>query len=424
MNTLIRKFRPGISGKDYYRHSREILESLLNKQMEPTIRIAETSSNESSSIALVTTSEFPTLEQRVCKEQAKTADLPVLELTKEEDTTESPERPLREKAAPNRALSREELAHWLDDRSSLSRSFLVLLVAAVVVATLGLFENNSAIIIGAMIVAPLVKPIMGLSYGALTLDLAIMRKSVLTIIAGTIIGITLAYLLAVLLQAIDATGEILARSHPTLLDLGVALFAGAAGAYCQTDETLSDTLAGVAIAVALVPPVAVIGIGLALGMPSVSQGAALLYATNLVGITFAGSLVFLIMGYGPLEQARKSLIPSLIVVVALAVPLGLSLKELILEHFLSAKIHKILETETVTFSDVELDSVKVRLFNKPISVTATVLSSKEFSPKQVKMVQNFLIKETKLPVDFKLKVIPSTVISAGDEAASASQKMR
>ena len=162
-------------------------------------------------------------------------------------------------------MSDDNLTMWLEKWSFSSRSFIILLIASVVVATLGLFENNTAIIIGAMIVAPLVRPLMGLAYGALTVNATLTKRSLFTVALGTVLGIVIAYALAVMLQMIDITSEIAARAHPTLLDLGVALFAGAAGAYCQTDENLSDTLAGVAIAVALVPPIAVIGIGLALG---------------------------------------------------------------------------------------------------------------------------------------------------------------
>ena len=210
------------------------------------------------------------------------------------------------------------------------------------------------------------------------------------------------------------TNEIAARTRPNLLDLGVALFAGCAGAYCQTRKELADTLAGVAIAVALVPPIGVVGIGIALGQWKIWIGALLLYATNLVGITFAAILVFLLMGYGPIKRAKKSLSVSMLLMVSLAIPLALSMKELLLEDQLAKKIRQILSEKTYTFRDVQLEKVEVKRFQKPMEVTATVMSgsNETINAKQVRLVQDFLVRQTGIPIEFKLRVIPATVVTA------------
>lgn len=302
--------------------------------------------------------------------------------------------------------------------SKLSRDFLMLLSSSTVIATLGLFQNSPAVIIGAMIIAPLMRPLVGLSLATLTGDGRLLARALLTLGVGTVTGIVISSALALLFQSLELTPEILGRTHPTLLDLGVAVFAGAIGAYCQADEKLSDSLAGVAIAVALVPPLSVVGIGLALGNWSVWSGAALLYATNLIGITIAGALMFLLLGFTPLHQAKKGLLVSAGVSLLLIVPLGFSMRELILENQISANIKQTLEEKTFTFKGAQLLRVRVEGFKKPIRVVATVLSPDQpISQRQVSLVQEFLVKELNIPLEFSLQIIPATRISGSTISA-------
>ena len=308
-----------------------------------------------------------------------------------------------------------QLEHRLEDLSKCSTDFLALLTAATMIATLGLFENSAAVIIGAMIIAPLLRPLVGLSLSLLTMDLLLLRRALGTLLIGSVLGFCIASSMAFLLQQIELTPEILARSQPTLLDLGIAIFAGAIGAYCQTNGKLSESLAGVAIAVALVPPLSVVGIGVALGESELWQGAALLYLTNLVGIAIAGATVFLVMGYAPIGRAKHGLVASTIMMGLLAVPLAFSMNEMLLENRLSMQIRHILKEKTFTFKDVSLKEVSVGRARAPLKVTATVLANQQINSNQVRMVQEFLVKELNMPLEFKLKVIPLTEIIAANE---------
>lgn len=308
----------------------------------------------------------------------------------------------------------------LESISNLSVDFLILLSGSTLIATLGLFQNSPAVIIGAMIIAPLMRPLVALSLSTLTGDTRLLGRALFTLLIGSMAGVFISSSLALLFRSLELTPEILARTHPTLLDLGVAIFAGAVGAYCQADEKLSDTLAGVAISVALVPPLSVVGIGLAFGSLAVSSGAALLYATNLIGITVAGALVFLVMGFTPLHQAKKGLLISAVVSVFLIVPLALSMRELILENQISVNIKEILRERTVTFKGVQLYDVRVERFKKPMIVLATVLSRGEpITPRQVALVQDFLVRELSIPIEFRLQIIPATQITATGVSGAA-----
>lgn len=301
----------------------------------------------------------------------------------------------------------------LEAMSKVSVDFLLLLSASSLIATFGLFQNSPAVIIGAMIIAPLMRPLTGLSLATLTGDIKLLSASLVTISIGTTAAIALSMLTAMLFHSLELTNEILARTNPTLLDLGVAVFAGSIGAYCQTKEELSNSLAGVAISVALVPPLGVVGIGLAFGNFSVWSGALLLYATNLVGIAMAGSLVFLFVGFTPLRQAGKGLLISAVVSLLLIVPLAYSMSELITENIISAKVKKLLIEKTFTFRGLQLQEVQVKRFRNPTAVTATVTAPDQpISSRQVALVQKFLSKEIGRPIEFKLRVIPTNEITA------------
>lgn len=316
-----------------------------------------------------------------------------------------------------------ELENRLASFSKLSVDFIVLIAASTVIATLGLFQNSPAVIIGAMIIAPLMRPLSGLSLATLTADTRLLSRSLTTLMVGTLCGVLIAGCLAWLLQSITLTPEILNRTHPNLLDLGVAIFAGAVGAYCLTTEKLSETLAGVAIAVALIPPLSVVGIGLALNLPEVWSGAILLYATNLVGISFAGSIVFFVKGYTPVKHAKKGLGVSAAIVCLLVVPLGLSMRELVLENVLSTNIKSILTKQTSTFRNVYLHSVEVKRFRKPMRVLATVVGpDQQITPNQVKLVQDFLTAQTGIPIEFRLRIIPTKELTAIDVTAETARE--
>ncbi|MDQ5937545.1 MAG: hypothetical protein QG574_4904 [Cyanobacteriota bacterium erpe_2018_sw_21hr_WHONDRS-SW48-000092_B_bin.40] len=317
-----------------------------------------------------------------------------------------------------------DLQDRLEENGKLSSNFLFLLAGSTMIATFGLFQNSPAVIIGAMIIAPLMRPLVCMSLATITADTRQIFKALLTLIVGTLVGMAISTCMALFLRALELTPEIIGRTHPTLLDLGVALAAGAVGAYCQTNAKLSDTLAGVAIAVALVPPLSVVGIGLAFGSPEVSSGAALLYATNLVGITIAGALVFLVKGFSPLQLARRGLSISAGCIALLVVPLAFSMRELILENQISSKIRTVLKEKTVTFREAQLREVKVLRFKAPMSVQATIIGSGEtITSNQVKLVQDLLTKEIGSALQFKLRIIPATEVTALEVSTTGEQKV-
>ncbi|MGB3266063.1 MAG: DUF389 domain-containing protein [Microcoleus sp.] len=279
------------------------------------------------------------------------------------------------------------------EESSLDINYLVLIFGSCVIATLGLISNSAAVIIGAMIVAPLMLPIRGLAFAAVEGDLLLFRKSLSALAVGTVLAIFLAWLLGVLVKIPDFGSEVLARSEPTLLDLGIAIAAGGISGYAKIQPKVSGTLAGTAIAVALMPPICVIGLGLSQANWSLSLGASLLYLTNLLGITLSCMLTFLIAGYTPLHRAGKALFWALGLTGILVIPLGVSFAELIDQAQLEASLRRALLNKTITFQRVELMESNTNWLVKPPEVRLIVRSNEPLTPKQVLLLEKFVEKE-------------------------------
>lgn len=175
----------------------------------------------------------------------------------------------------------------LEQSSSPGFDYFILVVLSCCIATFGLLTDSAAVIIGAMLVAPLMSPILGLSLASVAGEQRMFRHAIFALIEGVLLAIALSALFGWIAQLlpfdllVELPGEILARTHLTPFDLGIALAGGAAAAYALAQPRLSAALPGVAIATALMPPVCTIGIGLSLQNPNIILGAGLLFLTNL-----------------------------------------------------------------------------------------------------------------------------------------------
>lgn len=215
----------------------------------------------------------------------------------------------------------------------LNRKFLLLISLSACIATLGLLQNSPAVVIGAMLVSPLLGPIMGVGFGLVTLESALVRRSLVTLAAGMAVAILVAMLIVWISPVQDVTSELRARTRPTLLDLGVAVVGGVAGVYAIL-RRLSGVMVGVAIATALVPPLSTVGFGLATWRPDFALGAALLFVTNTLAIAFAATFVARLNRFGPSLTPQHSAMQAVgifAVLGLLAIPLAITLNTIALE---------------------------------------------------------------------------------------------
>jgi len=201
--------------------------------------------------------------------------------------------------------TRVALFDRLQTQSRWSFDFVLLMLLSTAIASLGLVQNSPAVVIGAMLVAPLMTPLLGSGLALVQGNLPLMRTCLKSIFFGFIASLLVGALLGWLAPITALSHELAARGGPNLLDFGIAAFSGVAASYCVARPGLSSALAGVAIAAALVPPVATVGISLALKEYQNSSGAALLFGTNVVAIILSSALTFFIIGIRGQLGARK-----------------------------------------------------------------------------------------------------------------------
>jgi uncharacterized hydrophobic protein (TIGR00271 family) len=223
----------------------------------------------------------------------------------------------------------KDLFTALRDDASIDVIYVVLMLLSTVLATTGLYLNSASVIIGAMLLAPLMSPIVSLAMGVLRQDVPMMKHSISKIVLGILLALATAAVMTLLFTYKPVTGEMEARLSPTVLDLIVAIAAGIAGAYTKSHKEILQSLAGVAIAVALVPPLAVAGIGLGRLDPEFFGQAFLLFSTNLVGIVLAATFTFRLLGYSPAVKSKKGISVVILLFFLISIPLYLSYNQIV-----------------------------------------------------------------------------------------------
>jgi uncharacterized hydrophobic protein (TIGR00271 family) len=255
--------------------------------------------------------------------------------------------------------------------------------------------------VGAMLLAPPLSPIISLSMGLLRASSDLARRSLGAIAVGVAIALAVSATLALLIPLERVTPEMSARLRPSLLDLGVAVFSGAAGAYAHARESVLKSLPGVAIAVALMPPLCVAGIGLGWLDAGVFLGAMLLFVTNLVGIALAASATFLVLGFAPIRTAKRGLGLGLAALAAVAVPLSISFRD-IWETWSTERLVRA-EAVVVDGREIELRSVRVTLERPAVRVQAVVASDATIGRETALAVKDELARRLGRPVALELE---------------------
>jgi uncharacterized hydrophobic protein (TIGR00271 family) len=294
----------------------------------------------------------------------------------------------------------------LREESRTSSTFMILLIFATMIATFGLFINSSSVIIGAMLLAPLMQPIVSLSMGVLRQDSALQLDGAKTIFIGVLAVLLTAALIAFFTPIERLTTEMAGRLSPTILDLFVAIVSGAAAAYAKSNEKILGSLAGVAIAVALVPPIAVAGVGLGWADWHMFSTAFLLFITNLVGIVLAAALTFVILGFSPISIAKKGIFIWMVIVVVVAIPLYSSFDKM-QEDIRVQKILSNLEFN-VGENDVKLTHIELVHRKKEnevrCEVIATGILKKEEKLRLKEVIQKTIGKEAEVIVTFRYRL--------------------
>ncbi|WP_114520753.1 DUF389 domain-containing protein [Altererythrobacter sp. ZODW24] len=255
-----------------------------------------------------------------------------------------------------------------------SARYLFMTAMSAGIAVLGLLLSSPAVVIGAMLLSPLMDPIMGAGFSLAIGDYKWLRESARSLAWGTVMAIGLCALIVFLSPLQTVTAEIAARTRPNLFDLLVALFSALAGAYAMI-RGREGTIVGVAIATALMPPLAVVGFGLATLNWTVFSGALLLYVTNLMTIALTAALMARIYGFRTSLSDRQTQFQTfgiISVFVALAIPLGISLGH-IRSEALAARVIRA-EIVDAFGANARISELNITHEANLIRVSATVLT--------------------------------------------------
>ena len=255
------------------------------------------------------------------------------------------------------------------DTASKQSAFWAMLVLAGVIAAAGVIGNSTATVIGAMIVAPLGTPIMAIGFGVVVADSHLLRRAVAFVFFGMLVVVTIGLVASVVIPAstdLLDNPQISGRTAPRLIDMVAAVATGFAGAVGLARRDVSAVLPGVAIAISLVPPLVVVGICLGEGEPALAAGAFLLFASNVLAMIVAGTMLFAAAYLtGPHAIHSKSPRRAYAVIgtlfVMILVPLGLNTMGTLLVQAWSDRIEVaavdwLAETPNAQVLDVEFSS--------------------------------------------------------------------
>lgn len=257
---------------------------------------------------------------------------------------------------------------------ALSEHYLFMTAMSGGIAILGLLLSSPAVVIGAMLLSPLMGPIMGLGFALAIGDWDWLKQSLRTLLIGSAMAVLLCAVLVFLSPIQTVTSEIAARTRPNLFDLFVALFSALAGAYAMI-RGREGAIVGVAIATALMPPLAVVGFGLATANWTVFSGALLLFVTNFITIALTAFALAKLYGFSNSLSARNTMFQNvalLVVFLALAVPLGFSLQQIAWETNAQRIVRDALRE---TFArPAQLDALEIDFAATPLDVSAIVFT--------------------------------------------------
>jgi uncharacterized hydrophobic protein (TIGR00271 family) len=307
------------------------------------------------------------------------------------------------------------------EEGRLAPRYVFMTVMSCGIATLGLLQDSAAVIIGAMLISPLMGPIIELGMGLATFDFVSVRSALKTMGIGMAVALATAVAIVLVSPLQEATPEILSRTEPTLFDLLVAIFSGLAGAYA-TITRKGETIVGVAIATALMPPLAVAGYGLAVSNMHVAGGAAFLFMTNLLAISLSATMVAKLYGFGGSDTPKQSAWQAMLIVAVfglLALPLGLGLRKIANQSLVEHAVRQALDSAAARTAG-RVTTVRVDLRRGAADIDA-VLMTPIHLPGLQQAVESALHSSLDMPVHLNLREVLTTDAEnlARDEATIA-----
>lgn len=310
--------------------------------------------------------------------------------------------------------------------------YFAMLVLGCLIALLGLLLNSPAVIIGAMLISPLMGPILSCGLALTVADWSLGRKAARNVAFSVGETILIAVVATLLSPLKDATPEILARTNPNLMDLLIAFFSGAAGtlALCSRKSALM-ILPGVAIATAVMPPLATTGYGVSTGQWSIAGGAFMLFFTNLTAIIISADIVFVLVGFRPARAVdmrehatfvRGRFVVAGGVVILLSLPLIRTLAQAAQQANYRKQVHAVLVEHLPRASERKLDRLSLQLLNNELAVEASVETPNFIEPQEIKAWEAAIQTRVGRPVRLELEQLQLARKPVGVEAQATPNK--
>lgn len=304
----------------------------------------------------------------------------------------------------------KKVYHEIKESAQGDFDFFVLTIFSGIIITLGLVVDSSAVVIGGMLLAPLVWPILSLSLGIVKGRSKLIQDSAFTLLKSTLLIFVIAIIIGIISPSYALKGtEFLSRTSPTVFELFIALAAGFIGAFVIAYPKIGAAIAGVVVAAALVPPIAVMGVAVAHSNIGLAGGAFLLYLSNLIAVTFSASVLFFIAKFkGPSsekgqERMKSNMRWTLLFLLVLAVPLFLITSNTIREN----KQQKIVrEIVSATIPEAVITSVNIDDKSEISIVNVTIQCSENSTRSQISDLENVLSKKIKKEIILRITVVP------------------
>lgn len=311
-------------------------------------------------------------------------------------------------------INRESVIKDIYENVEISAGYFLLLSLANLIALCGLIVNSAPVIIGAMLISPLMEPILSIGFAFLTGNRTIWRMSLKKIFLSLVLTLIVAGIASWLSPLQETTPEILARTRPNLYDLVIAMLAGFAGAAAIcTKKNFITIVPGVAIATAVIPPLSVAGFGIGIGSLRIFLGGFFLFFTNFVAIIFATSAVLFYYGFTPTVDSylggsslRKRIVYLASILTIISIPLVYTLHESISQLRLQKLVQDTLRKEFDKTGVSRLTSFSQKQGeNKKLEISAIISTTKYLSEKTIAESEQKIAKDLARPVSFHLEQV-------------------
>lgn len=310
--------------------------------------------------------------------------------------------------------NRESIIKRIIQDSKDDKGYYFLLGVSVVITTLGLVLNSAAVIIGGMIISPLLYPIIAIGTAIITGNERMLFRVLTLVVKSTLLSVLVAVLVTIVSPSDEPTHEILTRTAPNLIDLLVALTSGAAGAYAVCVRERLVSLMGVAVAAAIVPPLAIVGYGIATVSWSLVGGAFLLYFANLIAVIVATVVVFYLLGFTPGRKTESKLVAKrdFVISAVLFLLVGTVLSYFLLDTIKQAQRMGAIEEEIRIFLKT-YDNTTLISLEEYENVTGSVIritlrSPSELTQRAVNILDDQIEGRIEEEVDLQILLIPVT----------------